>query len=109
MEDLITYPIVQYDHDEGPAISGGFTAKGKLFRDKYIFGDIPTGRIFISDLESTDSPKIEELKIAINNKETNFYELTKSSRVDLKFGRGCGGDIYIFTKADGKIYRLKES
>lgn len=109
LEDLITYPIVQYDHDEGPAISGGFITKGKMFRDKYIFGDIPTGRLFISDLESTDYPKIEELKIAINNKETNFYELTKSSRVDLKFGRGCVGDIYIFTKADGKIYRLKES
>tara|TARA_R110002050_G_scaffold75052_5_gene160906 strand:- start:2331 stop:4019 length:1689 start_codon:yes stop_codon:yes gene_type:complete len=107
-EGLFTYPVVQYDHDEGPAISGGFIAKGKLYRGKYIFGDIPTGRIFISDLEGTDHPKIEELKIVIDNKETNFYELTKSSRVDLKFGRGCGGDIYIFTKADGKIYRLQE-
>lgn len=108
LEDFITYPIVQYDHDEGPAISGGFISKGKLFGGKYIFGDIPTGRLFISDLWNTDNPRIEELKIAINNEQINFYELTKSNRVDLKFGRGCVDDIYIFTKADGKIYRLME-
>lgn len=107
-ESLITYPILQYDHDEGPAISGGFIAKGKLFHGKYIFGDIPTGRLFIGDLNNPDYAKIEELKVAVNGKETTFYELTKSSRVDLKFGRGCNGSIYIFTKADGKIYRLIE-
>ncbi len=107
-ESTITYPIVQYDHDEGPAISGGFIAKGKLFEGKYIFGDIPTGRLFVSDLKNSDYAKVKELKIVINGKETTFYELTKSSRVDLKFGRGCDDSIYIFTKADGKIYRLIE-
>src|SRR5690606_5612152 len=64
-ESTITYPIVQYDHDEGPAISGGFIAKGKLFEGKYIFGDIPTGRLFVSDLKNSDYAKVKELKIVI--------------------------------------------
>ena len=107
----VTYPIVQYDHDEGPAISGGFTSKGVLFKGMYIFGDIPTGRLFISDLNSleTSSPIIEEMKIMFDNKETTLYEMTGSNRVDLKFGMGRYGKIYLFTKADGKIYKLKEN
>jgi glucose/arabinose dehydrogenase len=43
------YPIVQYDHDEGKAIEGGFAYTGTAvpqLRGKYIFGDINNGRVF---------------------------------------------------------------
>ena len=104
----ITYPMIQYDHDEGSAISGGFVSHGKLFKGNYIFGDIPTGRLFISDLTSSKTSEIEELNIAFDDKETTFHELLGSVRVDLKFGKNCRDEIYVFTKTDGRIYRLKE-
>ncbi len=49
-----TYPVAQYDHDEGNAISGGFVYRvtpdrGKIvpeLQGTYVFGDIVTGRLF---------------------------------------------------------------
>ena len=52
--DKYTYPVVQYDHDEGNAISGGFVYAGDeipLLRGKYIFGDIVQGRVFYVENE----------------------------------------------------------
>lgn len=48
-----TYPIAQYSHQEGNAISGGFEYWGKTIPElqgKYIFGDIVNGRIFYIDV-----------------------------------------------------------
>jgi hypothetical protein len=48
-----TYPVANYSHRDGDAISSGFVYRGKLMPQlygKYIFGDISTGRIFYSDL-----------------------------------------------------------
>lgn len=104
----VTYPILQYDHDSGSAISGGFTSKGKLFHGNYIFGDIATGKVYSSKLTGSGTPKIEELKINSQNKDTTLNEMSGSSRANLKFGMGCNDAIYIFTKADGKIYKLRE-
>ena len=33
-------------------------------------------------------------------------ELCRNDRVDLHFGRDAKGELYILTKADGKIYKL---
>jgi len=47
------YPVANYSHRDGDAISSGFVYRGQLmpqFYGKYIFGDITTGRIFYSDL-----------------------------------------------------------
>ncbi|SOE23195.1 Cytochrome c [Spirosomataceae bacterium TFI 002] len=102
----VTYPVIQYDHDDGAAISGGFFARAKPFTGKYIFGDIPTGNIFIADLSKTGQRNMEKLGIQINGKPIDFSILTKSNRVDLRLGQDCNGNIYMFTKADGKIYKM---
>jgi len=48
-------PLLQYDHDEGISVTGGFVYRGRLFKNlkgSYIFGDwsksfsIPSGRLF---------------------------------------------------------------
>jgi hypothetical protein len=47
------YPVANYSHRDGDAISSGFVYRGKLLPQlyaKYIFGDITTGRIFYCDL-----------------------------------------------------------
>lgn len=49
-----TYPVLLYPHKEGggDAISSGFVYEGKIaaLRDKFLFGDITTGRIWWADI-----------------------------------------------------------
>jgi glucose/arabinose dehydrogenase/mono/diheme cytochrome c family protein len=112
--EKIKYPVARYDHDEGAAISGGYEYTGKMIgvlKNKYVFGDIPSGRLFyieISDLQKTSAP-IKEWKITINGRPATLKELCGSDRVDLHFGRDMNGELYILTKADGKLYKLKAS
>ncbi|HKO80296.1 MAG TPA: PQQ-dependent sugar dehydrogenase, partial [Chitinophagaceae bacterium] len=108
----ITYPIAQYDHDEGKAISGGFEYEGTtipLLKGKYLFGDIPTGRLLyieIANIKQGKQALIKEWKISISGTRRTLLELCGGERVDLHFGKDSGGELYILTKADGKVYKL---
>lgn len=108
----ITYPAAQYDHDEGLAITGGFEYTGTAInglKGKYIFADMNNGRLFFIDLLSVKpgvQTKISEWKISYQGKPTTFAELCGNTRVDLRIGRDRKGDIYFFSKQDGKVYRL---
>jgi hypothetical protein len=47
------YPVAEYSHRDGNAISSGFVYRGALMPQlygKYIFGDITTARLFYADL-----------------------------------------------------------
>jgi len=103
----VTYPLIQFDHDDGNAISGGFIAKGSPLNGKYIFGDVPRGILYISDL-NVEKPVIQTIKASIDNELIDFHKLCGSRRIDLRFGKGCNGEVYIYTKADGKVYKIKE-
>lgn len=55
----LTDPVLQYDHDEGASITGGYVYRGNALpelRGKYVFGDFsrtftaPGGRLFYADL-----------------------------------------------------------
>jgi glucose/arabinose dehydrogenase/mono/diheme cytochrome c family protein len=108
----ITYPVAQYDHDDGLAISGGFEYWGRaipLLTGKYLFGDIPSGRLFYIDMADVKPGKqalIKEWTISINGTKKTLKELCGGHRVDLHFGRDSQGELYILTKADGKVYKL---
>lgn len=102
----VEYPFIQYDHDESTAIIGGYVVNDDLFKGKYIFGDIVTGRLFYSDISGNAPIKIAEWNLSYKGKAVDLYELTGSSRVDLRFGRDCEDNMYILTKADGRVYRL---
>jgi glucose/arabinose dehydrogenase len=111
----ITYPIAQYDHDEGNAISGGYEYSGitiSLLEDKFLFGDIPSGRLFyinFFDIHSRKPVIIEEWTITLNGVATTLKKLCQSDRVDLHFGKDAYGELYIMTKADGKLYKLQRA
>ncbi len=108
----ITYPVAQYDHDEGKAISGGFEYSGTAIptlKGKYFFGDIPTGRLFYINMNEIQQGKqvlVKEWKISINGAIKTLAELCGSERVDLHFGRDSQGELYVLTKPDGKVYKL---
>jgi cytochrome c2 len=111
----ITYPVAVFDHDEGNAIAGGFEYEGKdipILRGKYLFGDIPSGRLFyinLSDLKQGKLATVKEWFISYNGKRLSLRELCGQNRVDLRFAKDDRGEMYIFTKPDGKIYRLTKS
>jgi cytochrome c2 len=108
----ISYPVAAFDHDEGNAIGGGFEYTGKalsILKGKYLFGDIPSGRLFyvnVADLKKGREATIREWFVTMNGKQTNLRELCGSDRADLRFAKDKKGEMYIFTKADGKIYQL---
>lgn len=106
------YPVLQYDHDEGNAISGGFVYNGNkitALKDKYVFGDIVNGRFFISEnkhLQLGELAPIKELDLVIDNEATDFQKLNGANKPDPRIGIGIGGEIFVFTKADGKLYEV---
>jgi glucose/arabinose dehydrogenase len=110
----ITYPVAQYDHGEGAAIIGGFEYTGPLpeLTGKYLFADMNNGRLFfivLSDVKVGKQTEIKEWKVSFHGKTTSFAELCGNKHVDLRFGRDQNGDIYLFSKQDGKVYKLAGS
>ena len=108
----IAYPVAQYDHDEGLAVTGGFEYTGSEnveLKNKYLFGDMNNGRLYYISLDEVKPgfiATVMEWKISYNGKVTTTAELCGSSRVDLRFGKDARGEVYIFSKQDGKVWRL---
>ncbi len=115
-----TYPVLQYDLDEGKSIIGGFVYRGRLIPElhgHYVFADFLKGRIFYTDvnnlpMDQSDmsldvSKKIHEMRLFYKGAEKNILEiLNYDSRADLSLGVDEEGEIYILTKRDGMIRRL---
>ena len=81
-------------------------------KGKYLFGDIPSGRLFyvdVADIKQGKEAHIHEWKILVNNTPTTLKEACGNDRVDLHFGRDSKGELYILTKADGKVYKLENA
>ncbi len=108
----ITYPVAQYDHDEGNGIAGGFEYRGKALPQlvgKFVFGDIVKGRLFyveMKDLKLGSQAPIKEWQVSLDGQIKTLSELCEAEKVDERFGRDSKGELYITTKPDGKIYRL---
>lgn len=107
-----TYAAAEYDHDEGNAISGGFVYAGDripLLRGKYVFGDITRGRIFFAEVAAMQPGRqatIREFALQAGGTRTDLHTLTRDKRVDLRFGQDSRGDLYVFTKADGAVWKV---
>lgn len=108
----VTYPVATFDHDEAKAITGGYEYTGTLvpeLKGKYLFGDIPTGRLFyldVADLKQGQTTKIKEWKLSLDGKPETLRNLCGNDRIDLHFGADAKGEMYIMTKADGRVYKI---
>lgn len=88
-------PVVQYDHDEGTAIIGGFVYRGNAIpalQGKYVFGDAAKtgsgdGRLFYSD-----GNEILELDLT---------ELDQPGFWVLGFGQDGDGELYVLGNTTG--------
>ena len=113
----LTYPVAQYDHSEGLAITGGFVYRGSrvpALRGHYLFGDMVNGRVFhvpASSLKLGQLATIKELTLQRDGSTIDLMGLVNSpkNRVDLRFGQDHLGEVYILTKQDGKIRKLAPS
>ena len=115
-----TYPVIQYDHDEGDrAISGGYVARGGVLgpalEGHYIFGDLPSGRVFhapAATLDGSGQASFQVLRLIDQGTgmESTLLEMvgggSPASRADLRFGRDDAGSLYLLTKQDGSVRRL---
>jgi glucose/arabinose dehydrogenase/mono/diheme cytochrome c family protein len=107
-----TWPSAQYDHDEGYAISAGFVYyqdEISALKGKYIFGDIVNGKVLYvenKELNLGQITNIKEFTLEIDGKPDNFRNICKNNKTDLRFGQGANGEIYLYTKTDGRIYKV---
>ncbi|WP_205315538.1 PQQ-dependent sugar dehydrogenase [Nonomuraea lactucae] len=117
------YPVAAYDHDGPPgctgdlgrAIAGGFvyrTGSVPALRGRYVFGDLVQGWIFYTNETQmvrggTALAPLHRLKIhnAAGNLVT-MKTLAGHDRVDLRFGMDQAGDLYVLSKANGKIWKV---
>ena len=108
----VTYPVAQLDHDESTAISGGFEYRGSTIPQlagKYLFGDIGTGKLFfvnMKDLKLGKQATIRRWNISFKGVPTTLAQLSKNTRVDMRFGMDSKGELYILTKVNGNLYKL---
>jgi len=107
-----TYPVAQYDHDEGRAIAAGPVYRGTLAPEltgKVLFGDIPLGRIFLVDesaLSFGAQADLKEARLRLNGVEGTLTSFVGNSRADLRWGMDGDGEVFVMTKTDGKIRRI---
>ena len=114
-----TYPIAQYDHDEGNAIGGGFVYEGNEIpelRGKFVFAELVRGRVFYidaSEIAPGKLEKIQELRLLFDGVERPLSEVTTmddsysaGQRVDLRLSSDALGELYMLTKSDGWIRKI---
>lgn len=83
------YPVAEYSHRDGDAISSGFAYHGALvpqLRGKYVFGDITTGRLFYcnmnelvaaNDVNRTTVAPVHELQVVYNGVERRLFDVAR--------------------------------
>jgi hypothetical protein len=124
----MTWPIAEYDHKDPILLGSNVAVTGvAVYRDRaipqladlLIFGDNPSGEIFYikADAPSQGGPgairrillndggKQKTLLQVINDKGKAEGKPAKT-RVDLRFGFGGHGEIFVMNKQDGLIRRL---
>ncbi|MDQ3900322.1 MAG: PQQ-dependent sugar dehydrogenase [Actinomycetota bacterium] len=118
-----TYPVVAFAHNPPPgrppcrtsghAIVGGFVYRGSVpeLRGKYVFADFVPGRIFYANAKEVHSgaglAKIYELTVLTDTGQpTTMQQLAGSTRVDLRFGADSLGELYVLSKANGKVWKV---
>jgi glucose/arabinose dehydrogenase len=120
-----TYPVAAFDHnppadrpcsDSGNALIGGFVYRGARIPElygKYIYAEGVGGRIFSSDVRQMrrGGPLAEVHQLQVldaGGAPTSMQTLAGHPRVDLRFGTDSTGELYVLSKANGKIWQVTD-
>ncbi len=109
-----TYPIAEYDHDEGASVTAGIVYRAKgipALRGQFLFGDIALGRVFTIDgdrLPRGGQTPIRELRLRFGAAQRSLLEQIQlthpdADRVDLRFGADRSGRVFLLNKQDGIV------
>jgi glucose/arabinose dehydrogenase len=96
----LTDPIYEYGREDGASVIGGYVYNGKntKLKNKYIFGDFVSGRIWALDLPNPYVPNQSTAKI---------YALGRFKIAMSTFGRDAAGNVYVADFNSGTIYRIE--
>ncbi|WP_235029985.1 PQQ-dependent sugar dehydrogenase [Nonomuraea solani] len=121
------YPVAAYDHDPPPghpctadsghAIVGGFVYRGARLpqlHGKYLFGDIVDGQVFFTVASQMKkgagrAPMYKPRLVDSTGKQVTMADLAGHARVDLRFGQDNAGELYLLSKANGKIWKVTKA
>jgi len=100
-------PVLDYGHDEGSCIIGGYVYRGTEFPElvgKYIFGDNGTGNIYYLDESTVPATKVLLTTLPMGpgpNSGNNYVGLSS-------FGEDANHELYIcqLSSTAAKIYKL---
>ncbi len=99
----LTNPIYEYEWgEEGQSTTGGYVYLGDAIpalKNKYVFGDYVSGRIWAIDLPPADVVEYAEQKI-------EAVALGKFPLRITTFGRDASGEVYVGNASKGIVYRI---
>ena len=133
-----TYPVIEYPHmaqNGGDAIAGGFVYRGSripALRNKLVFGDITTGRLWYAELADVDAADdgnpatvapIHEIDADLRRLVLDAYRarggkgeqlpgvgaVSGPGRVDIRLTTDNEGEPYILSKSDGMIRKVVDA
>ncbi len=90
----LTPPVVEYGHDKGCSITGGYVYRGKKYKDilgTYFFSDFCTGTIW---------------GLRLQDGKWEWAEFLASGLNPSTFGEDEEGEVYILDYSSGAIYHL---
>jgi hypothetical protein len=123
----LTWPIVEYDHKD-PLLQRSVAVTGiavyrdqslPQLRDSIIFGDIPSGEIFYVKADQPlngghgairrillDDGGSQKTLLQVMREKSASQGRAAATRVDLRFGFGRQGQVFLLNKRDGIIRQL---
>lgn len=90
----LTEPVLEYSHDVGQSVTGGYVYRGKIeaLDGNYIYADFVSGRIWAYDVASKKNKELFDTGFGIAS-----------------FARDSAGELYFFDYGSGSIYRFVSS
>ena len=111
----LSYPLVQYDRDEGSTICGGVAINPGTIAPLppgWLFCDFNQGRLFMLPATATQTstpPALKELRLLYNGLERSLLDiLSRDTQADLVVGRDGKGNLYFVSGRDGIVRRLMQ-
>lgn len=107
--DGYTYPVAQYDHDEGDSVAAGPVYDGTIesLRGLLFFSDVRRGRVFYvraGEVRQGEQAEVHEARLYLDG--TDQMLVDREGRADLRWGVDRDGELLLLTQADGTIRRV---